>query len=72
MVTPRKLKSQLQAVKTTMAPYGIDLGLRDSKKLNKQEMSENKRETDSKRLSFREGQPFILFLPKVRNSGLLA
>ena len=43
VVTPKKLKSQLQAVKTTMAPYGIDLGLRDSKLLNKQEMSEKMR-----------------------------
>ena len=39
-----KLKSQLQLLYATMAPYGLDLGVRDSKQENKEEVSEKMRE----------------------------
>ena len=38
-----KLKSQLQLLYATMAPYGLDLGVRDSKQENKEEVSEKMR-----------------------------
>jgi hypothetical protein len=43
VVTSTKLKCQLQLLYAKMAPNGLDLGLRDKKKVNK------RRETDSKR-----------------------